>query len=232
MSTKNVAVHQRTKDSILWILILGSLWGLSEAIGGSVMRTQMLSVKATVLTGIGFGIMGIALGSSKKPLLLIVMALIAAASTQIAVPLLGCSILCRANSSLALMLHASCLYGAFTLFKGKSGNAALLSLTGFSAAMLSSGIFFFAGMRLAPCVYLLSFNHSGGMLSFLAAEGIAWALFAGIALPIGYRIGAHLQNGIVQFRSRPSLYYGASAAIIIFCWAGITLIAISNNITS
>lgn len=229
MSTKNDAAHRKMRDILLWILILGSLWGLSEAIGGSAMRAEMLSVKATVLTGIGFGIMGIALGSVKKPWLLIAIAIIAAASTQIAVPLLGCSILCRANSSLALMLHATCLYGAFALFNGKSGNAAILSLTGFSAAMLSSGIFFFAGMRLAPCAYLLSFNHSGGMLSFLAAEGIAWALFAGIALPIGYRLGAPLQNGIVQLRSRPALYYGASSAIIIFCWIGITLIAISKS---
>ena len=229
MTTKNDAAPQRRKDIILWILILGSLWGLSEAIGGSVMRTKMLSVKATVLTGIGFGIMGIALSSSKKPWLLIVIALIAAASTQIAVPLLGYSILCRANSSLALMLHGSCLYGAFTLFNGKSGNATILSLAGFSAAILSSGIFFFAGMRLAPCAYLLSFNHTGGMLSFLAAEGIAWALFAGITLPIGYRIGERLSEGIIKWQGKPTPYYAISSTVIVCSWAVIILATILKS---
>lgn len=215
------------KDIMLWILILGSLWGLSEALLGNVMEGGM-PFRAAILTGIGVGIMGIALGIFRRPFILLGIALVTAASKQIAVPLLGSSILCKANSCLAVFLHAAFLVGTATLMAKGRGSTVRLSLAGFSAMLFSASAFFFAGMRLAPCAYLLSFNHPGGLLAFLTAEGIAWAVLAGVTLPVGYRLGEFLKDGISQFRLRPLFYYSVSSAIIVCCWAIIALVTIAE----
>ncbi len=228
MNTEHDTDRSSRKEIMLWILILGSLWGLSEAVLGNVMSGGM-PFRAAVLTGIGIGIMGIALGIFKRPTMLIGIALITAASKQVAVPLLECSILCKANSCLAVFLHASFLTGIFAVIGKRRDNTVLLSLAGFSAVLFSAVTFYFTGMRLAPCAYLLSFNHPGGLLAFLTTEGMAWALFSGLALPAGYRLGESLKGGIFQFRTKPWIYYTASSAIIICCWVIITLTEIHKN---
>jgi hypothetical protein len=227
MNTENDIDRSSKKEIMLWILILGSLWGLSEAVLGNAMSGGM-PLRASVFTGIGIGIMGIALGAFKRPTMLIGIALITAASKQVAVPLLGCSILCKANSCLAVLLHATFLAGTITLTGKRSGNAVPLFLAGFSAVLLSAATFYFAGMRLAPCDYLLSFNHTGGLLAFIKTEGIAWALFSGIALPAGFRFGESLKDCMSQFRSKPWIYYTASSAIIFCCWVVIILTTITE----
>lgn len=227
MNSEHQTERTSKKDIMLWILILGSLWGLSEAVLGNVMGGGV-PFRAAVLTGIGIGIMGIALGIFKRPFILLGIALITAASKQVAVPLLGSSILCKANSCLAVFLHAAFLTGTVALMGKRRGNTVRLSLAGFSAVLFSASAFFFAGMRLAPCAYLLSFNHPVGLLTFLAAEGIVWAVLAGITLPVGYRLGESLKGGIFQFRSKPLLYYGISSAVIICCWAVITFTTIAE----
>jgi hypothetical protein len=225
MNTEHDTDRSSKKEIMLWILILGSLWGLSEAVLGNVMSGGM-PFRASVLTGIGIGIMGIALGVFKRPTMLIGIALITAASKQVAVPLLGCSILCKANSCLAVFLHATLLTCTVAMMGKRRGNIVPLFLAGFSAVLLSAATFYFAGMHLAPCAYLLSFNHTGGILAFLTTEGIPWALFSGVALPAGYRLGESLKGSIFQFRSKPWIYYTASSAIIICCWTVITLMEI------
>jgi hypothetical protein len=127
MNTKHDTDRSSKKEIMLWILILGSLWGLSEAVLGNVMNGGM-PFRAAILTGIGIGIMGIALGVFKRPAMLIGIALITAASKQVAVPLLGCSILCKANSCLAVFLHATFLTGTVAMIRKRRGNTVLLSL--------------------------------------------------------------------------------------------------------
>ena len=136
--------------------------------------------------------------------------------------------MCKANSCLAVFLHGAFLTGSVALMGKGRGNSVRLSLVGFSAVLLSATAFYFAGMRLAPCAYLLSFNSPGGLLTFMTAEGIAWAVLAGITLPVGYRLGEALINGISQFRLRPLFYYSISSAVIVCCWAIIAFITIAE----
>ena len=55
---------QRTRlaDVLVAIAVLGSLWGLAEVVLGGAIRAAGLPYRAAILTGIGLGMMGIAVG--------------------------------------------------------------------------------------------------------------------------------------------------------------------------
>ena len=86
-------------------------------------------------------------------------------------------------------------------------------------------------MRLAPCPYLLSFNHASGLLSFMAAEGIAWAAFSGILFPAGYKLGSVLKNTIPEIRTaKPAAYYITAITALVCCYAAITVTIMKSGI--
>ena len=90
--------------------------------------------------------------------------------------------------------------------------------TGFSAGLLSGGAFYFAGMQVAPCQYLVSFDRPGGFVAFMAAEGLLWAAFAGVLFPVGYWVGVRIGRNVPVLSRRPVLYYAGSALIVLCCW--------------
>ncbi len=94
-------------------------------------------------------------------------------ATQLCVPLLRCSPLCKANTSLAIMLHGIALAGAVRVIAAGSGRGVVRrGAAAFAAALASATVFYYAGTRLAPCAYLLSFNQPLGLYSFLLREGL------------------------------------------------------------
>jgi hypothetical protein len=207
------------------VLLFGSIWGLSEALLGSAVRSAVLPLRAAILTGIGMGLMGAAFGATRKPALLPAIALVTAATMQLAVPVLQCSFLCRANSGLAVVLHGAWLAGVLS-FTGLAGRKSVpaYAIAGFSAAILSSVAFYYGGMKLAPCDYLLSFAGEGGLARFFIKEGAIWAVFSSVLFPAGVAAGAGLNNTVMSWKSRtPGIVYGASAASIAICLALIVL---------
>lgn len=212
-------------DLVMGIVLFGSLWGLSEAVIGDLIRATGIPFRAGILTGIGIGILGVALGLYRMPSILPLIALTTALSKQLVVPILGLSFLCKANSCAAVMLQGTVLAGCIALAGSHlKGSTLLRSITAFAAALIAAGAFWFIGMRIAPCAYLLSFAGAGGLHSFMLREGLVWALFAALLFPAGYRLGEWMQNDIVSLKvERTAWFYAASGVLIAGSWIALVL---------
>jgi hypothetical protein len=215
---------------LLAVILLGSVWGFFEVVLGGAMKVGEIPYRGDLLTGLGIGAMAVALVLTRRPLVLIGVAAIAVLVKQLAVPILHLPLGCKANSCLAVMLGGGALAGTVlaagkTLYRG-GGMRGLgpRALTGFAAGGLAAAGFFFLGMRLAPCPYLLSFNRAGGFIAFMQAEGLIWAALGGFFFPAGFRVGESLQTSLERLHRRnPALYYGGSAALTVSCWAASAL---------
>jgi len=219
MKIKEVKRAQRV-DLLITIVVLGSLWGLSEVVLGGAIRAAGLPYRAGILTGVGIGIMGIAVAVLRKPLTLAGVALVAISCKQLVVPILHISVMCKANSCLAVMLEGLALAGVVSLAGRKLDRSHLTRIaSGASAALLAAAAFYFIGMRVTPCRHLLSFNRPGGFVAFLTVEGLVWAVFSAILFPAGYWVGTRLRGTVFALRTRkPLFYYTTFAALVVCCW--------------
>lgn len=206
------------------MVLSGVLWGISETLLGNFIRVGAPSLRAGILTGIGMGIMGLFYGMYRRPILFPVIAVVTAFSVQLAVPILQCSILCKANSNLAVLLHGSCL-SLITIIFNRTGRKSIASysIAGFLSAGLSASVFYYAGMHLAPCDYLLSFRNSGGIVHFMMKEGALWAVFSSMGYPIGIIAGGYCLKALLVWKRRsPYSWYVTSSVATV---AGLVLIA-------
>jgi hypothetical protein len=163
--------------------------------------------------------------------MLLAIAAVAVGVRQLSVPILHLSTFCKANSSLAVLLGGAALTGAAAI-GGRRLESGIRSrvAAGFAAGLAAATSFYFIGMRVAPCRYLLSFNGPGGFVAFLRAEGLIWAALCAVLFPVGYRVGESLRDRVFDLRAaRPALYYMASITLVICCW-GISAIAIARGL--
>jgi hypothetical protein len=208
------------RDVAITIVVLGSLWGFLEVVLGGAMKSASIPYKGDILTGLGIGLMAVMLALVRRPAGLVGVAAVAVAAKQLAVPILGLSFMCKANSCLAVGLAGGALAGASAVAGARLHRSVVARVATGVAAGLAAGTAFYAiGMRVAPCQYLLSFNRQGGYVDFMAAEGLIWAALGGVFLPLGYRVGLGLNQGLVSLRARrPMLYYSVSLAIVAVAW--------------
>ena len=217
----NEIKRSQSVNVLIAILVLGSLWGLSEVVLNGAIRAAGLPFRAGILTGIGIGIMGVAIGIFRKSSILIGIALVAIFCKQLVVPILHVSVMCKINSCLAVMLEGVALTGVVSLAGRKLERGYLPRIAvGASGALLASTAFYFVGMHVVPCQSLLAFKHAGGLVAFLTVEGLAWAVFSAIFFPLGYWLGTRLRNTVLALQTRkPLLYYTTSSVLVICCWA-------------
>ncbi len=236
------AVAVRPRDIALMILLLGSVWGLVEVLFGGAMKQAGFPHRVAIVTGLGMGIMGIGLGAFRRVYMLPFIALIAVCIKQLIIPILHVPFLCKANSCLAVLIEGSALAGLVALVGSRltgrdsssedgrgmrKGHWMAAAAVGGCAALLASGAFHAAGMRVAPCDHLLSYNRALGLLTYVATRGSFWAASSAALFPAGYLLGLRLEDSVeaVQ-RSRPALYYLAATLCVVACW-GASAIAIS-----
>jgi len=233
MRAGNDSVDRRktARDILIGLLVVGSVWGFLEVVLGGAMKAGSIPYKGDVLTGLGMLLMGIAVAMYRKPVMLIAIAAVAVGVRQLSVPILHLSTFCKANSSIAVLLGGAALAGASAL-AGRRLERGTRSrvITGFSAGLAAGVSFFFIGMRVAPCRYLLSFNRPGGLVAFLKAEGLIWAALCALLFPVGYRVGVSLRDSVFDLRAaRPDFYYAASLTLVLCCWA-VSAIAIARGL--
>ncbi|MBP7605322.1 MAG: hypothetical protein KBA15_15450 [Spirochaetes bacterium] len=229
MKTDNASIYRLAgRDALFALLVLGSLWGLSEVALGQAVRALAPEIRAGVLTGIGMACMGLFIGLTGRPGRLPLLALVTVLATQLCVPLLRCSPLCKANTSLAIMLHGIAIAGAVRLIAAGPGSGAVRRGTAaFAAALVSATVFYYAGMRLAPCAYLLSFNQPLGLFSFMLREGLVWAAFSAALFPAGYALGARWAVPLASYgASRPLMRLAAPGAFVALCWTAIAAVVL------
>lgn len=111
----NEIKRSQSVNVLIAILVLGSLWGLSEVVLNGAIRAAGLPFRAGILTGIGIGIMGVAIGIFRKSSILIGIALVAIFCKQLVVPILHVSVMCKVNSCLAVILEGVALTGVVSL---------------------------------------------------------------------------------------------------------------------
>lgn len=211
-------------DIILLAALSGVLWGLCETALGSATPLAASPLRAGILTGTGVAILGLFGGLTRRHILYPLIALIASASVQMSAPILHCSLLCKANSNLAILLLGGTLSATAIAFnRGGKNSPAFYSIAGFLSGGLSAVLFYHAGLKLVPCAYLASFSTGGGLAGFMMKEGMLWAAFSGIAYPLGMIAGRNSVDALARWKKRAPLgWYAASSAATV---TGLLLIA-------
>ena len=214
--------RQHSSSALLAILLLGSLWGLSEVALDPALRLSPGLPRSGILVGVGALCLGAALGYGRRAFLLPLAALIPILIKQLAVPLRGAAPVCDANACLAVGLEGLALAGAAALTAGRSGRLTVVRLAAGAgiAAVLAAATFQVLGSRLYPCPYLLSFGTgAAGLARFTVGEGLIWAAMGAVAFPAGVRLGELARQRIAALaaRRRPAVAM-AGAAVTAMSW--------------
>ena len=229
--SENENVRDKGNKANFWLmlLILGSLVGLSEVVLSGYLRQVGFAYRSGLLTGIGFGIIAVGLAIYKKPLMAIGIGLIGVLCKQMAVVILHVSVMCKMNSCIGSMSGIAALSILAYLTMSRLNKIGTRILVGGAAALLGAGAFYYIGMRVAPCNYLLSFNRAGGFVDFMVAEGLVWAAFSIVLFPLGWLVGEKVAPKIENIViSKPRLFYAQTALTTVICWA-LCAIAIANG---
>jgi len=231
MNNESYQVKKFSKAEILLaILALGSICGLIEVVFSGLLSKMGFPYRSALLVGLGFGVIGFGYAIFRKPLLAVWIGLVAIFCKQLGVLILNVSVMCKMNSCVAVFLeYAALAIIAITLMSKMTEKISARLITGGAAALIGAGAFYFIGMRVAPCNYLLSFNHAGGLVDFMVAEGLVWAGFSIVLFPLGWLAGEKASGkiGNIIF-SKPRLFYAETALTTIFCVA-ICAIAVANG---
>jgi hypothetical protein len=219
----------RLRSIAVAVLVLGSLWGVAEVVLNDTIKAADLPFRAGILTGFGMLAMGVLLGYGRRPLALLGVPLVAVLVKQMVVPLLGASVACKANSCIAVVLEASLLaavagFSMRWMDRGVPARAA----AGAGASLLSAVPFYFVGLAVAPCNYLMSFDRAGGFAAFMVQEGLIWAAFSAVLFPVGFALGARVREPLYALEARrPVAYHAAALGAALCCWitASLTILA-------
>ena len=202
----------RRRDMWMLVFLLGSIWGFCEVVLGGAIKLLGLPYRSAVLTGLGMGIMGVGVGVFDASVVLLGIPVVTILCKMLAVPLAGLPVMCKANSCMAVFLEAGALTFLVYMFSDFKGRWWKQAGVGFLSAVLASGVFYFLGMRVAPCQYLLSFNRPGGFFDFVLVEGMVWGLFSGLLFPVGYKLGSVIERRACMV---PSFVY---VWVVVLCW--------------
>ncbi|MCU0611039.1 MAG: hypothetical protein MUE60_04515 [Candidatus Eisenbacteria bacterium] len=219
------------RDTLVLVLIAGSLWGLSEVALNAGLRFLIPDLRATGLVASGMFLMGMLLGTGRSPVVVPAAALIAVACRQLVVPILQTSPLCKANACIAVTLQAASVAGAAAVLGRRIHHRpAMQAVVAGAGALVAAVSFHTVGLHVAPCAYLQSFGQPGGLVVFLGREGIAWATAAALAMPVGYSWGHRLAHPLTRVRAISApLYYASSLALVAGCWIACGLMTAAGH---
>jgi hypothetical protein len=218
-------------SAIVAIIVLGSLCGFIEVVFSGFLKWTNFPWNAGLLTGLGLGIIAFAYAIFKKPMMAIWIGIVAILCKQLVVPVLGQSVMCKMNSCVAVMIEYSALAAiAGIAMKKMQSSGKWRLIAGGSAALVGSVGFYFAGLHIAPCNYLLSFVSASGFVSYLFKESLSWMIFSAAFVPLGWFVGEKYADKIMSLSAEKSrkFYAGAYGMAIIF-WVACA-IAIAQGI--
>lgn len=225
-----VGQNRKVKGLLPAMLTLGALCGLVEVVGGNILHQSGIHLSG-LLIGLDCILIGIAMALYEKPLMVIGMGLVTCAFKQLVIPVLGLSFACKANSCLAVMLE----YGGLTALaaitlNGMRKNSLIRALTAGIGVFAGSIVYYFAGMRVKPCPYMLSFNVPGGLVNFIAREGLVWAAFSAVLFPLGWMVGEKSrEKAVVLIEQKPQLFRLAAMLTTVVCLVASVVSIMSQN---
>lgn len=206
-------LNKKPTRLIFGILVLGSIWGLFEVAVSGWLGAAGFPYRSGLLTGIAMLLMVMAMVIYGKPVLFLGMSAVVVAVKALVVPVLHVSFMCKANSALAIIVDAAALALIVTAFSSSMAKS-FYARMGFGAlaALVAASSFYPLGMNLVPCAYLESFTYG----SFMVKEGIIWAAFCAIGVPIGYVLGEKVKEVAEYCATRVT--FTTSLTTIILCW--------------
>ncbi|MBN2171571.1 MAG: hypothetical protein JW819_09670 [Candidatus Krumholzibacteriota bacterium] len=208
------------RATLIILLALGSLWGLSEVALGDGIRAAGIPFRAAILVGVGIFLAGAGLALLRRPLALLLLPVLAVGVKMLIVPVLRLSPLCIANSCVAVGLEGAVLAGvALAARRGIERGRAARVAAGAGAGLAGAVLFWLVGMRVAPCPYLLTFAGGARLPAWLGAEALPWAVTAAAGLALGWALGERLRAPLLAAGAkRPVLTWSAGGAVAAASW--------------
>ena len=211
---------------IIGIVVFGSIWGFMEATLGGFLHMIVFPNKGAIMSGIGVATMASALAIYRKPAMLPGIGIVAASFKLLDVWLFSLPVasIHIVNPAMAIIFE-SLAFGLVAAFI--MNRIAKNAFMGIGAGVLvglisaTAWVYFAIYVMNAPAYARVVFTAGG----FIANQGIAQAIFAGVFLPLGYLAGEKLAAKTPPLLARRPIYYAASACTVLFCW-GISALAL------
>ena len=204
---------------IIGILVFGSIWGLLEATLGGFLHLIIFPNKGAIMSGIGVGIMALALAVYRKPAMLPGIGVVAASFKLLDVWLfaLPAASIHIVNPAMAIVFESLAfgLVAAFVMNRmAKSAFAGIGAgaLVGIMSAV--AWVYFAIYVMNAPAYARVVFTAGG----FITNQGVLQAAFSAVFLPLGYLVGEKLAVRTPSVLQRRPVYYAVSASTVALCW--------------
>ncbi len=215
---------------IIAMLVFGSIWGFLEATLGGFLHMILFPNKGAIMSGIGVAIMASALAIYKKPSMTLGIGIVAASFKLLDVwifllPITSIHIL---NPAMAIIFESLAFSLVAVFLMNRIAENALVGIgAGALAGLVSATTWVYFA------IYVMNSPAYGRVVTTVGAyipnQGVVQAVFLGILLPLGYRLGEKLAAKTSPVLIHRSLYYATSAAIVCLCW-GISAIAIKAGL--
>lgn len=195
----------------IWLLLLGSLWGVAEVVGGEFLWANDVPFPSVWLTAWGFFILALARGLVPSPGSSSVVGALAALYKLINASPYYCHLL-------GIVILGIAFDVAATLLLKKETKAVLRrALTGIIGVYTGSAVFAFG------ITYIIRYDPwvEGGMpriLRHIFVSGSLSAACAAILVPVGIAWGLEAEKATVSSR-RPAWASAGAAALIVILWA-------------
>ncbi len=213
-------ISRTTLNSLMMVLVFGSLWGLLEATLGGFLHLIHLPQKGAIMAGIGMAVMAAFVATSRKPAWVIGVGVVAASFKALDgiilhVPLSAPMVM---NPALAIVME-SLVFGvaASFLFRVLQNRTSALIACGATTGFLSIALY-----ALTASLVGLGKWPTMGVLEKLSSIGYTGAISAAIGILLllgGYSLGAWSRQGFLQLKAvKPKLFYSGAAAATSLCW--------------
>jgi hypothetical protein len=211
-----------TLNTIIGILVFGSIWGLVEATLGGALHLIHFTYKGAITGGVAMAIMAAFVVTYRRPKFVFWLGVIAALFKPLSALIYGQPIFAPfvVNPASAILLEAL----AFTvvvslLFKGFESSIKTRIAAGISAGYLSAVLY----------AILASTIGMGNWASWGLTERVTAALTDGTGLAVvgtcllflGHLVGTKLRPNFWELMTvKPKAFYASAIAITAFCWIG------------
>jgi len=201
------------------VLVFGSIWGFLEATLGGYLHMIIFPNKGAIMAGIGVAVMSSAFAIYRKPAMLPGIGVVAASFKLLSawffvIPVTSIHIV---NPAMAIIFESLVFSAVIALMLNKIPRSAVASVgAGVLAGIISAvaWVYFAIYVMNAPAYSRVVFTAG----EYISNQGVVQAVFFGVFVPLGYLIGEKLATQKFPVLARRPLYFGASAAIIVFCW--------------
>jgi hypothetical protein len=203
------------------ILVIGSIWGLLEMTLGGFLHTIHFAHKGAVMGGLAISLMAVFVTITKKPLLVPILGVIAAAFKPFSAFIFGVPVMSPfvINPAIAIVMEAMA-FGAIVLILKSAIDKRLFARAGAGFAAGILGITFYAIIASLFGLGQWAFLDLESKIQSVMATGIPVALAGAVMMVAGQFTGKlSLPHLVSVEKLHPRFYYPVSLALVAFSWA-------------